>query len=97
MLKFAVFLLCIQLGYGYPEGAPGSACDSMMPEHGVLSQQCQANYLIQAEKTEFNGNDVIRSEWRENTFSSSDFVCSSYCTGCDQYGSFQRNSINCEE
>ena len=97
MMRFFVLLLCFQLGYGYPNGAPASTCDSMMPEHDVASQQCQANYLLETEKNEFNNNDAIRSNCGENDFSLSDIVRSSYSAWCDQQWSFQGIAIDCED
>ena len=61
MIKFLLFVICIKLGYSYPEGAPDIVCDSMMPNHDVPPQQCQSKYIIQSDKSEYNINETIRS------------------------------------
>ena len=55
------FSISIQLAYGFPDGAPSSACISMMPQHDVSPKQCQVKYIIEADKSEYNPQDTIRS------------------------------------
>jgi hypothetical protein len=61
MIKFLLFLICIKLGYSYPEGAPHSECTSMMPQHDVTPKECSSKYVIQSDKSKYNANEIIRS------------------------------------
>jgi hypothetical protein len=61
MIKLILILICVKLGHSYPEGAPNSVCISMMPQHDVVPQQCQPKYIIQSDKTQYNPNEIIRS------------------------------------
>jgi hypothetical protein len=62
MIKFILFLICVKLGYSYPNGAPISVCNSMIPGHDVEPKQCQSKYIIQSSKSEYNSNEIIRSK-----------------------------------
>lgn len=61
MIKFILILICVQLGHSYPEGAPNTVCTSMIPQHDVVPQQCQSKYIIESDKTQYNTNEIIRS------------------------------------
>ncbi|CAF3697979.1 unnamed protein product [Rotaria sordida] len=67
MLKFILILICIKLGYSYPEDAPNSTCITMMLYHNVVPKQCQSKYIIQSETSEYNINDIIRITVRSST------------------------------
>ncbi|CAF4085300.1 unnamed protein product [Adineta steineri] len=68
MFKFIVLLsICIKYGYSYPEGAPQSVCNTMMPNHDIPIQQCQPKYIIQSDKSEYNTNDIVRITVRGST------------------------------
>ena len=50
------------LGYGYPDGAPVSVCDSMTPGHGT--EQTGANpYSIDVSRTEYGSANFITGEF----------------------------------
>lgn len=61
MIKLFLILIVINLGYGYPDGAPNDACMSMMPGHNIAPKQCQPKYIIEPEKYEYDTNGIIRS------------------------------------
>ena len=61
MRAFILIAICIRLAQGYPDGAPTSACPTMLPGHDVDSLQCHPNYVIQADKVEFDASEVVRS------------------------------------
>ncbi|CAF1163143.1 unnamed protein product [Rotaria sp. Silwood1] len=67
MIKFILILVCIKLGYSYPEDAPNSACTSMMLHHDVVPKQCQPKYIIQSDTSEYDINDIIRITVRAST------------------------------
>ena len=61
MIRFLLVLICINYGYGYPEGAPTEICDTMMPNHHVAPKQCENKYIIETDKSEYYPDDVVRS------------------------------------
>jgi hypothetical protein len=58
-------LIYIKSTYHYPTGAPTQACTTMIPGHNVSSQACSANYIIQADKTQYYTNDTVRSKYKQ--------------------------------
>jgi hypothetical protein len=58
-------VIYIKSTYHYPTGAPNSACATMTPQHGVSSQACSANYIIQSDKTQYYTNDTIHSKYKQ--------------------------------
>lgn len=56
-----IVLLRISVGLGSPTGAPTAACDTMMPSHNSQPSPCPANYVIEANTTQFKANDAILS------------------------------------
>jgi hypothetical protein len=62
MIKLILILIYVQLGHSLPGGAPDSVCTSMMPRHhDVAPKQCQSKYIIQSERSDYNTNEIIRS------------------------------------
>ncbi|CAF1393957.1 unnamed protein product, partial [Rotaria sordida] len=51
----------------YSSGAPSSACTSMLPRHGVSSQQCSSKYLIESDKLQYHTSDTVRITVRGST------------------------------
>ncbi len=56
-------LIYIQSTHNYPNGAPSGACPTMVPGHGVNSQQCSTKYIIQSDKSQYYTNDTILSKY----------------------------------
>ncbi|CAM4934793.1 unnamed protein product [Rotaria socialis] len=65
---------CTRTTQSYPDDAPSSACDSMMPSNGASSIPCQSNYVIEANKYQYSSNDntqiTVRGETSFNRFKS---------------------------
>lgn len=61
MIQLILFSILIQFVNTYPDGAPSTACISMMPHHDVRPMECQLKYVIQSDKAEYTPQDTIRS------------------------------------
>ncbi|CAF3984972.1 unnamed protein product [Rotaria sordida] len=51
--------ISIKSGFSHSSGAPSSACTSMLPRHGVSSQQCSSKYLIESDKLQYHTSDTL--------------------------------------
>ena len=58
MIKLILIFICVKLGHGWPSSAPPSACDTMMPEHGVLPQNTTPPYYIKSSASVYGGDDI---------------------------------------
>ena len=54
-----VMVLLFAVVAAYPDGAPLSVCDSMMPKHGAAPQKSRSPYTITLNATTYSPKDVI--------------------------------------
>jgi hypothetical protein len=54
-------LLCIGV-YCNPDGAPVSACETMVPNHGVSAQTSNSPYMVTMNTSSYTAGDVIQSK-----------------------------------
>lgn len=68
ILHFSARMIVVCLGlvflcgcYGYPSGAPDSACNSMTPNHGVGPQNTSPPYVIKLSSSNFTAEENLTS------------------------------------